>query len=144
MILGSLFGPTIFKKTSVFLLAIYSSILALFASLSLFINNLFVILGTFALLTFFVATISLKMNQWLISSVESSILGSTASLLNTLLMASDPFMTMLLSSITAISNVYIAISVLLCFNVLVIFLIITAYLKNKALKANIPLAESEA
>nr|MDK8214094.1 MFS transporter [Enterococcus faecalis] len=75
-----------------------ASILALFASLSLFINNLFVILGTFALLTFFVATISLKMNQWLISSVEPSILGSTASLLNTLLLASDPFMTMLLSS----------------------------------------------
>ena len=84
------------------------------------------------------------MNQWLISSVEPSILGSTASLLNTLLLASDPFMTMLLSSITAISNVYIAISVLLCFNVLIIFLIITAYLKNKALKANISLADSEA
>ena len=88
-----MFGPQLFKKLTVFSLVIISASLSIVTTTSIFLGNTYVIMITMFFLAAIAGVASIKMEQWLVTSVDHKILASTVGLLNTILMAVAPIMT---------------------------------------------------
>lgn len=113
MVLGSMFGPQLFKKVSVFTITIAASTLSIVTTLALFSANIYAVLITFFLLAAMAGVASIKLEQWLVTAVEHKILASTAGLLNTILTVAGPVMTTLITTVSGATNVSVALAVLL-------------------------------
>lgn len=113
MVLGSMFGPQLFKKVSVFTITITASTLSIVTTLALFSANIYAVLITFFLLAAMAGVASIKLEQWLVTAVEHKILASTAGLLNTILTVAGPVMTTLITTVSGATNVSVALAVLL-------------------------------
>lgn len=110
--LGSMFATKFFKKISIFNLTILATIVALLTTISILLANIYAVLISYGLLAFVASATSIKLTQWLVTSVDHQILASTVGLLNTILMASAPAMTTILTTITGASNIQVALIVL--------------------------------
>ncbi|CCI84911.1 major facilitator superfamily permease [Lactobacillus pasteurii DSM 23907 = CRBIP 24.76] len=119
-ILGSVFGPQIFKKQSVFFMVIVAIILSIAATVGGLIANIFVILPFYFSLAVISSTASLKMQQWLVNAIDRKILASSVGLLNTIVMATAPIMTTILTTISGFGNVRYALLVLLAIEIIVL------------------------
>lgn len=128
---GSMFGPQLFKKASVFLVVTASNFLSILTTLSILLQNTYIILG----LMFFLAAVaglgSIKLEQWLVTSVDHQILASTVGLLNTILMAVAPLMTTILTTISGSSGVTVALDVLLIIEIITLIIAVMISFKLK-------------
>lgn len=129
--LGSIFGPQLFKKVSVFALAITASGLSVAATLALFTANIYVVLVTFFLLAATVGVTSIKLEQWLVTAVEHRILASTAGLLNTILTVAGPAMTTLMTTVSGTIGVNLALVLLLIIEAVTLITTVVAVIKVK-------------
>ena len=109
---GSIFGQKIFRSVNIFLLASWTALCSLLTTLSLFCQNSWLTALLFGLLAALASTVSIKMTQWLVTSVDRQILASTVGLLNTILMAASPLITTLITSISSLSLAWAIISLL--------------------------------
>lgn len=122
--LGSIFGPHLFKKMNIFTTTIIANILALLTTVSIFLTNIFAVFFFYFLLAFIASVASIKLTQWLVTSVEHKILASTVGLLNTILIFSAPAMTTVLTTISGASNIIYSLIALLIVEALNLLLII--------------------
>ena len=129
--LGSMFGPQVFKKVSIFALAITASSLSVVSTIALFIANIYIVLVTFFLLATVAGAASIKLEQWLVTSVDHKILASTAGLLNTVLTVAGPAMTTLMTTISGAAGVNVALAVLLIVEALSLVITIVVIVKMK-------------
>lgn len=127
--LGSMFGPQVFKKTSVFSIIFVAIIFALATTLAALFANIYVILPCYFLLAMAASLGSIKLTQWLVNTVEQKILASSVGLLNTILMATAPLLTTILTTISGTTNVHYALFVLLAVEVAVLVIIIKINIK---------------
>ena len=112
-ILGSAFGPQLFKKQSVFIMVMIAIILSIATTIAAFLTNIYAILPFYLLLAAIASTASLKMQQWLVTTIDQTILASSMGLLNTIIMATAPAMTMFSTTISGLTNVKYSLLVLL-------------------------------
>lgn len=112
-ILGSAFGPQLFKKQSVFIMVMIAIVLSIATTIAAFLTNIYAILPFYLLLAAIASTASLKMQQWLVTTIDQTILASSMGLLNTIIMATAPAMTMFLTTISGLTNVKYSLFVLL-------------------------------
>lgn len=128
---GTMFAPQLFKKISVFSIIIMSNIFSVLTTLSIFLQNTYLIL----FLMFFLAAVaglaSIKLNQWLVTAVDHQILASTIGLLNTILMAVAPLMTTILTTISGVAGVTLSLNALLLLEVLTLLLVLLVNFKLK-------------
>lgn len=128
---GSMFGPQLFKKASVFLVVTASNFLSILTTLSILLQNTYIILG----LMFFLAAVaglgSIKLEQWLVTSVDHQILASTVGLLNTILMAIAPLMTTILTTISGNLGVTAALDILSIIEIVTLIIAVTISFKLK-------------
>lgn len=129
--LGSIFGPQLLKKVSVFALAITASGLSVAATLALFTANIYVVLVTFFLLAATVGVTSIKLEQWLVTAVEHRILASTAGLLNTILTVAGPALTTLMTTVSGTIGVNLALVLLLIIEAVTLITTVVAVIKVK-------------
>lgn len=127
--LGSILGPQLTKKISIFSVTNFSIIIDTCATAAVLVANIYLILPLFFLITVTASTASLKLTQWLVTSVDQTILASTIGLLNTIVMITVPVMTTVFSTISGIATVRY--SLLLLLTVEVIELIIAIRLSIK-------------
>lgn len=111
--LGSILASKLFKMVSIFKLTILATIVAILTAFATFRANIYAVLFCYSLLAFIASATSIKLTQWLVTSVNHQILASTVGLLNTILMASAPVMTTILTTITGASNIKVALIILL-------------------------------
>lgn len=116
--LGSMFGTQVFKKLTIFSMTILATVIALLTTFLVFAANIYLILGLYFLLALTASATSIKLTQWLVSSVEHKILASTVGLLNTILIASAPLMTTILTTISGVTNIKYALGTLVIFEIL--------------------------
>lgn len=138
--LGSIFGPQLTKKLSIFSVTNFSIIIDACATAAVLVANIYLILPLFFLITVTASTASLKLTQWLVSSVDQTILASTIGLLNTIVMVAVPVMTTIFSTISGTTNVKYALVLLLV--VEVIELIIAIRLSIKARRQEVEITTS--
>ncbi|MCR1916526.1 MFS transporter [Lactobacillus taiwanensis] len=138
--LGSIFGPQLTKKLSIFSITNFSIIIDACATAAVLVANIYLILPLFFLITVTASTASLKLTQWLVSSVDQTILASTIGLLNTIVMVAVPVMTTIFSTISGTTNVKYALVLLLV--VEVIELIIAIRLSIKARRQEVEITTS--
>ena len=93
--------------------------------------NIYLILPLFFLITVTASTASLKLTQWLVTSVDQTILSSTIGLLNTIVMIAVPVMTTIFSTISGITNVKYALIMLLAVEVIELIVAIRLSIKTK-------------
>lgn len=110
--LGSMFGSQVFKKLTIFSMTILATLIALLTTFAIFVANIYLILTSYFLLALTASATSIKLTQWLVTSVEHKILASTVGLLNTILIASAPLMTTILTTISGATNIKYALLVL--------------------------------
>lgn len=110
--LGSMFGTQLFKKFTIFAMTILATLIALLTASSIFMANIYSVLTLYFLLALTASATSIKLTQWLVTSVEHKILASTVGLLNTILIASAPLMTTILTTISGVTNIKYALIVL--------------------------------
>lgn len=134
-ILGSIFGPKLFKNKNVFFMTILAIILSAITTISALFANIFAILPVYFLLAATTSTASLKMEQWLVSTIDQKILASSVGLLNTILMAVAPLMTTALTTVSGFGNVRYALFTLLAVEIIVFFIAIRMATKAKQKKA---------
>lgn len=134
--LGSMFGPQLFKKLTVFSLVIISASLSIVTTTSIFLGNTYVIMITMFFLAAIAGVASIKMEQWLVTSVDHKILASTVGLLNTILMAVAPIMTTVLTTISGSFNVTVALVTLLVIQVMTLIVAIFVSLKTRKVTQN--------
>lgn len=111
--LGGLFGTKLFKKTHLMTLSAFTSIIAIGNVIAIISKNIFICLTALFILGVFIGTISPKLTQWLVTTVDRKILSSSVGLLNTLLLVIAPLMTTIFTTISASLNVEIALYILL-------------------------------
>ncbi|MCO6524536.1 MAG: MFS transporter, partial [Candidatus Schmidhempelia sp.] len=70
IILGSILGPQIFKKVSIFRITLLSAITSVATVIAILTKNIFLSLIVLLFLGIFIGTISPKMMQWLVSTVD--------------------------------------------------------------------------
>ncbi|CCI84595.1 major facilitator superfamily permease [Lactobacillus pasteurii DSM 23907 = CRBIP 24.76] len=133
-ILGSVFGPQVFKKQSVFFMVIVAIILSIAATVGALTANIVIILPFYFSLAAVSSTASLKMQQWLVNAIDRKILASSVGLLNTIVMATAPIMTTLLTTISGFGNVKYALLSLLAIEI--IALVIAIKLSKTEVKPN--------
>ena len=138
--LGNIFGPQLTKKLSIFSITNFSIIIDACATAAVLVANIYLILPLFFLITVTASTASLKLTQWLVSSVDQTILASTIGLLNTIVMVAVPVMTTIFSTISGTTNVKYALVLLLV--VEVIELIIAIRLSIKARRQEVEITTS--
>lgn len=109
---GSIFGQKIFRSVNIFHLASLTALSSLLTTLSLFCHNGWLTAAWFSLLAALASAVSIKMTQWLVTSVDRQILASTVGLLNTILMAASPLITTLVTTISSFSLTWAIISLL--------------------------------
>ncbi len=135
-VLGSTFGPQLFKKQSVFFMVIASIILSIVTTVAALFANIFAILPVYFLLAAATSVASLKMQQWLVSTIEHKILASSVGLLNTILMVMAPLMTTALTTISGFGNIKYALFALLAVEIIIFFVAIKMSNKTKVNHAN--------
>ena len=131
-----MFGPQLFKKLTVFSLVIISASLSIVTTTSIFLGNTYVIMITMFFLAAIAGVASIKMEQWLVTSVDHKILASTVGLLNTILMAVAPIMTTVLTTISGSFNVTVALVTLLVIQVITLIVAIFVSLKTRKVTQN--------
>ncbi len=129
IILGSIFGPQLFKKVSIFTLSSISTIISACSIMMIILKQIYACLPFLLFLGFFIGAISPKMTQWLFSTVDKTILASSMGLLNTILIISAPTTTAIITSIAASTNVNDALYLLFIISIIVLFIIL--YTTNK-------------
>lgn len=136
--IGSMFGPQLFKKVSVFSTIIAANVASIITVSSVLFNNTYAVL-TAEFLTAFIAGVgSIKLQQWLVTSVEHKILASTMGLLNVILMAIAPIMTTIMTTISGVINVNVSLILLITVEIITL---ITALTINVKSKNNLPVTE---
>ena len=133
-ILGSMFGPQLFKKASVFTMTIIAIILSFATTVAAVVANMYAILAAYFLLAATTSIASIKMQQWLVNTIEHKILASSVGLLNTILMAVAPTFTTILTSISGFASVKYALFVLIVIEVIIFFVAIKMGAKTKGKK----------
>ncbi len=131
-VLGSTFGPQLFKKQSVFFMVIASIILSIVTTVAALFANIFAILPVYFLLAAATSVASLKMQQWLVSTIEHKILASSVGLLNTILMVMAPLMTTALTTISGFGNIKYALFALLAVEIIIFVVAIRMSIKTKS------------
>lgn len=123
IIFGSIFGPQIFKKTSIFTITLLSAITNVATVIAILTENIFFSLIVLLFLGIFIGTISPKMMQWLVSTVDQNILASSMGALNTILIISAPLMTSIITTIAS-TNVNLALYTLLGISLVILGIVI--------------------
>lgn len=104
-ILGSILGQNLFKNISIFILVIIALDFSIATTITSLLTNIYTILLTYFLLSFTVSSASIKMSQWVVSSIDHKILSSTVGFLNTIIMIATPITTSIFTSISGIFNI---------------------------------------
>lgn len=136
-IIGSVFGPQLFKKQSVFFMVIAAIILSIAATAAGLLANIFIVLPFYFLLAAITSTASLKMQQWLVNSIDRKILASSVGLLNTIIMVTAPILTTLLTTISGFGNIKYALFALLAIEIIIFLVAIKLSAKNKINKTQV-------
>ncbi len=136
-ILGSTFGPQLFKKQSVFFMVIVAIVLSVATTVAAVFANIFAIMPFYFLLALVVSTASLKMQQWLVTTIDRKILASSVGLLNTIVMATSPVMTTVLTTISGLGDVRYALFVLLAVELIILFVAVKLSVKTKVNKEEV-------
>ncbi|RVU70511.1 MFS transporter [Lactobacillus xujianguonis] len=139
-ILGSMFGPQIFKKMSVFTTLIISIVLSLATTVATIFANIYLVLVVYFLLAVVVSIASIKMQQWLVNTIDQKILASSVGLLNTIIMAAAPILTTFLTTISGFGNVKYALFVLAAIEIVILFVAIKMGAKSKIEKVAVKTA----
>lgn len=129
--LGSIVGPQLFKKLEIFSLIMIAIVISGVTTASVLAANTYTILLANFLLAFVAGTAQIKMEQWLVTSVDHKILATTAGMLNTLLMAVSPAMTTVITTISGAGNVTVALFVLMAVEVIIFAAAVVVSLKLK-------------
>lgn len=129
--LGSIFGPQLFKKVSVFSMTIIAIILSLMTTLGAIFANIYTILPCYFLLGATASLASIKMSQWLITVVDKKILASSAGLLNTIVMVVAPLMTSAFTTISGVVDIKLALVALIAVEILVLLVAVKMVVKSK-------------
>lgn len=129
--LGSMFGPQLFKKVSIFTVIILALIFGFGVTSGALIANLYVILPFYFLLAVTASLGSIKLTQWLVTTVDHKILASSVGLLNTILMITAPIMTTFFTSISGFSNIKYALLILLIIEILVLIITVKICIQSK-------------
>ena len=116
--LGSMFGTQLFKKFTIFSMTILATLIALMTTFAIFATSIYLVLGLYFLLALTASATSIKLTQWLVTSVEHKILASTVGLLNTILIASAPLMTTILTTVSGATNIRYALILLVALEVI--------------------------
>lgn len=116
--LGSMFGTQLFKKFTIFSMTILATLIALMTTFAIFATSIYLVLGLYFLLALTASATSIKLTQWLVTSVEHKILASTVGLLNTILIASAPLMTTILTTVSGATNIRYALILLVVLEVI--------------------------
>ena len=130
-ILGSMFGPQLFKKALVFTITILAIILSFATTVATILANIYAVLAVYFLLAATASIASIKMQQWLVNTIEHKILASSVGLLNTILMAVAPIFTTIMTSISGFVSVKYALFTLIAIEVIILFVAIKMGIKNK-------------
>ena len=133
-ILGSMFGPQLFKKASVFTMTIIAIILSFATIIAAVFANMYAILVAYFFLAATASIASIKMQQWLVNTIEHKILASSVGLLNTILMAVAPIFTTVLTSISGFASVKYALFALIAVEVIIFFVAIKMGAKTREKK----------
>lgn len=136
-ILGSTFGPQLFKKQSVFFMVIVAIVLGVATTVAAVFANIFAIMPFYFLLALIVSTASLKMQQWLVTTIDRKILASSVGLLNTIVMATSPVMTTVLTTISGLGDVRYALFALLAVEIIILFVAVKLSVKAKVNKEEV-------
>lgn len=139
-ILGSIFGQQLSKKISVFSLIIIAIIFSLLTTITILFTNIYIVFVLYFLLAFTVSSASVKMSQWVVSSVEHKILSSTIGLLNTIITISAPLITTIFTTVSGIISIQISLIALAILEA--ITLAIAVYLKTVIPTIQTPLKEN--
>lgn len=123
IILGSILGPQIFKKVSIFIITLLSAITSVATVIAILTKNIFLSLIVLLFLGIFIGTISPKMMQWLVSTVDQNILASSMGALNTILIISAPLMTAIITTIAS-ANINLALYTLLGVSLVILGIVI--------------------
>ncbi|MDN6028985.1 MAG: hypothetical protein L0I02_04170 [Lactobacillus sp.] len=86
------------------------------------IKSVFLVLVILFLLGFLIGTISPKMTQWLVSSVDQNILASSMGALNTILVVSAPMMTAIITTFASI-NLNLSLYILLGVSLIILVVV---------------------
>ncbi|QNQ81164.1 MFS transporter [Lactobacillus sp. PV034] len=130
-ILGSTLGLQLFKKQTVFFMVLIAIALSVMTTVAGLFANILIILPFYFLLAAVVSIASLKMQQWLVTTIDQKILASSVGLLNTIVMATAPVMTTILTTISGSTNVKYALLTLLVVEIIILFVAIKLYAKDK-------------
>lgn len=130
-ILGSTLGLQLFKKSTVFFMVLMAIALSVMTTIAGIFANILIILPFYFLLAAVVSIASLKMQQWLVTTIDQKILASSVGLLNTIVMATTPVMTTILTTISGTTNVKYALLTLLVVEIIILFVAIKLYAKDK-------------
>lgn len=130
-ILGSTFGLQLFRKQNIFFMLILAISLSAATSIAALFANIYAILPIYFLLAVVISTASLKMQEWLVSTIEHKILASSVGLLNTIIMVAAPLLTTALTTISGISNIQYSLALLLAIEVVIFFVAIKLAIKSK-------------
>ncbi|MDF7682338.1 MFS transporter [Lactobacillus sp. ESL0679] len=139
--LGSAIGTIIFKKASLFVISLIDTIISAGTTLAIINKNIIATLIFITLLSFFAGVASPKMMQWLVSSVDRTILSSSVGALNTILQIAGPLMTAIFTSIASAIGINYALFALIIVSVTVFAIILYVMNKTKKAQANMQPAE---
>ncbi|MDF7639874.1 MFS transporter [Lactobacillus sp. ESL0791] len=129
---GSILGTTIFKKMSLLTIALLDTAFAAAMIGAIFSKSIILCLILIFFLAFFAGTASPKLEQWIVTTVDRTILASTIGAINTILIVASPLVTSISTTISAATNVNWALGMLLIVSVCVFF--ITLYVMKKSKK----------
>lgn len=129
--LGSMFGPQLFKKASVFTVAILANAISVLTTLSSLAANIYAVLGMTFALAAIAGVVSIKLQQWIVNAVDHKILASTVGLLNTILTVTSPVMTTIMTTISGAINVQVALIVLMALELATLVVAVVVSIKQK-------------
>ncbi|MDK6268543.1 MFS transporter [Lactobacillus mulieris] len=122
--LGSICGPQLFKKATIFSIVITAIILSIATTIIAFIANIYIILPAYFILAATASLASIKLSQWLVMAVNQKILASSMGLLNTILTVMAPTMTTIFTTISGSTNFIVSMSILVIVEVIILFIAI--------------------
>ena len=111
-------------------LSVATTVAAMFA-------NIYAIMPFYFLLAAVTSIASLKMQQWLVTTIDRKILASSVGLLNTILMATAPMMTTVLTTISGLGDIRYALFALLAIEIIILFVAAKLSVKTKVNKEEI-------
>ncbi|KRL62124.1 MFS transporter [Lactobacillus psittaci] len=127
--IGSILGPQLFKKATVFSIVVTAIILSIVTTIAAFIANIYIILPAYFMLAATASLASIKLSQWLVTAVNQRILASSMGLLNTILMVMAPTMTTIFTTISGSTNFIISMSGLAIVEIIILALAIKLNIK---------------